>query len=280
MPSASEIARKIRAYEREVDRLLARSRRLQAADVRRIRLAFARFKADALQVLPASFRLNQATIATVLATLEVQIAELERGFLRTLRGGMEEQAAVARETVELYGATFLQYGDAVPFVGVSPQTLDLASSFSAELIGLRRGGLAAKMLAEVNRALRLSALGAGGNAFEGATAVARVLGSRSWSWQAERIYRTEVLRIHSLATDTAIRNLDRITPTARSWRWSGIERQEHASIDGQTVGVDERFRVPLRTGGVALMRFPRDPSADPSATINCGCFLIPRPRAA
>lgn len=274
-----DLARKVRAYDRRIRAILRRSRRLDAEGVKRVRELFAAFEARAIALLPERFAMNRAAIESILASLSVQIASLERDFLGVVRAGMGDAVGIVEDTAEAYSAAFLSYGEAIRGVGVRPETLDLAASFSADLIGLRSGGLGARILGEVNRTLRLSALGAGPGQFQAAEEIGRVLGAGGWSARAEAIYRTEVLRIHSLSTDVLLERLNERTPTAKRWVWSRISRDEHARIDGQTVKQSERFRVPLREGGVALMSFPRDPGAPASAVINCGCYVVPVPGA-
>jgi hypothetical protein len=272
-----EVARRMREYDRRIRALLRRARTLDAEGVKRVRALFADFERRAIALLPERFAMNRAAIESVLASLTVQIAALERDFLGIVRAGMGDVVGLVEDTAEAYSAAFLSYGEAIRGFGVRPETLDLAAGFSADLIGVRSGGLGARILAEVNRTLRLSALGAGPGQFPAAVEIGRTIGAGGWSARAEAIYRTEVLRIHSLATDTLLERLNERTPTAKRWVWSRISRDEHARIDGQTVRQSERFRVPTREGGVAMLSFPRDPAGPPSAVINCGCYVVPVP---
>lgn len=273
-----EMARRLAAYDRELRRIVARGLRLQASDVRRIGRRFAAFRREALAVLPDRSRLDQLAIRSVVERVAVELERLGASLEPIIRGGIAEQQALAQDLAEAYARAFLPEGAAPSFVGLPPQAVDLVADFSAELVGLSHGGLGQRMLAEVNRVLRLSALGAGGGSFNASAAISQALGgAKRWSWQAERIYRTEVLRAHSLVTEQSIRRLNQRTPTSKRWIWSGIERAEHRAIDGQTVPAAGSFVVPLREGGSVRMLHPRDGGAPPSATANCGCYVVPWP---
>lgn len=271
--------RKVRAYEKATGKLIRDGLRVQAADLAKIRRDFVRFRAAALARIPEAYAMNQAAVIGVLNKMAVEIDNLAAQVLGTIASGSAATDATAKAISDLFGDRFLPLGAQAPFIGMTPEALRVATGFSAELIGLRSGGLGARMLSAVNREIRLAALGAGGGSFNGAAAINRALGKgATWSWQAERIYRTEVLRIQSLVTEQSVQAYNELgIKTRKRWKWSGADRVEHKQIDGQTVGNKRRFTVPLRRGTSVQMRFPRDPSAPPSATINCGCYVIPIP---
>lgn len=274
--------RELAAYERKMDRLVKRGLRAELADLVRIRRRFDAFRARAIAVLPDRYAMNRAVIAGVVETVAAELVQLERDLVGIVRNGMVEQAAIAEEMADDYANRFLPFGRQPPVIAAAtPQMIDVAADFSADLIGLRAGGLSARILGEVNRVVRLSALGAGAGGFNAAAEISAALGgAKRWSWRAERIYRTETLRIHSILTERSIRGLNEIVRTDKLWRWSGISRSEHSSIDGQTVRAHERFTVPLRDGGTVEMDYPRAPGAPVSATVNCGCYEIPVPAQA
>lgn len=272
-------AARLRAYEKEVDLLVRRGLRIKKADLRRIRSSFNSFRSRALAAIPERYLMNQAAIVGTLDSVAKEIDRLGAELGSIVKGGLVAEAETVQKIGELYGDRFLPLGAQAPILGMTPQALDLASRYSADLIGLRTGGLGARILKKVNDVLRLSALGAGPGAFNAAADINAALGgARAWSWQAERIYRTEVLRVNSLLTEQTIQTYnDAGIKTRKRWKWSGIDRKEHKAIDGQERANKRRFDVPLRDGGSAKMRYPRDPSAPASATINCGCYVIPVP---
>jgi hypothetical protein len=269
----------IEAYSRRVNRLIGRGLKAQKSDLRRIRRHFMTFRRDAIRVMAERFPMNRATLGGVLNSMNASIASLANDVGQTVIAGLHGEAEIARAIARAYGDAFLPPGSIPALAGSNAGALDIASEFSAELIGVEEGGLSFGMQRAVDRELRLAVLGAGEGLVRGTeTILARLDGFRKFQHEAERIYRTEVLRVNSLITERNIRQLDQVTPTDKRWIWSGISRPEHQAVHGQTVRPAARFKVPLRDGGTAELKFPRDPSAPPSATINCGCYEIPWPR--
>ena len=103
-------------------------------------------------------------------------------------------------------------------------------------------------------------------------------GQRGVSYQAERIVRTEVQRVYSIALDSQIQSLaalvDNPKKLLKQWDSGPFRpgrREEHQNIDGQQVPVDQPFKL---YGGAVTLMYPRDPSGPPGETINCGCTWI------
>jgi len=271
-------------YERQVSALIRRSDVIQLADLRRIEDSFRSFASRAVGTIPGTrFALSTAINQSVLSSVAVELDQLVSELGVIGRGGMANQAFLAGELRLVYGQAFLPGSlDIAGNIANTARAIDVASDFSADLIGLSGGGLRQKVLDDVNGIVRRAALGiAGQTAFDATSELVQAFRGdrlRSWRFAAERIYRTETLRLHSILTEQNIRELNERVPTSKSWRWSGISRREHASINGQTVPTKRgRFRVPLRSGGAVKLRFPRDPGGPPEAVINCGCYLVPVP---
>ncbi len=275
-----ELEAAIRAYGRELDALRKRGLVLQARDLIRIRAAFREFVRRLSSSVPTS-RFSQMIIGSILRDLAQEIDRLTQELDVTVRRGLLAQEQLANESLQAFMRHFTETGQAIGLVSLSPSQLDLVRDFSARLISVREGGLGARMLAAVDRLIRLSALGAGEGGFVIAERILQAMrGLRRFHWEAERIYRTEVLRIHSIVTQQGIERLAQRMDVQKMWRWSGISREEHARIDGQVVPADGKFSVPLPKGGTVKMMFPRDPVAPPEATINCGCYVVPVPTQA
>ena len=91
--------------------------------------------------------------------------------------------------------------------------------------------------------------------------------------RALTVVRTELGRAFSAAAQRRQEQAVRVVPGLRKeWRKSGArrERWNHAAIDGQVRRVDEPFDT-----GMATLMYPRDPSAPPSESVNCGCASLP-----
>ena len=99
--------------------------------------------------------------------------------------------------------------------------------------------------------------------------------------RAEAITRTELGRIQSVATQGSLRDLQQQVPDLqKQWMHSGnagpYRRTGHIVANGQVRDVDETFQVAEIAGGEQeALLYPRDPSASPRNTINCGCVSVP-----
>lgn len=102
-------------------------------------------------------------------------------------------------------------------------------------------------------------------------AIADRLDDRS---RATTVVRTEIGRVFSVAANERMQQARELVPgIQKQWRRSGKihSRLNHDAIDGQIRDVDQPFTL---GNGIEIM-FPRDPSAPPSETINCGCESLP-----
>lgn len=272
-------AAKLRAYERELQRLIRSSQRIEAGDLARIRAAFTALARETAASMPSEARLTQHTANLILRGLAEKIDDLTRRLDAVLKGGFSAKVELSREMGDLYRATWRpqDYGVA-DYVGSSPEILGAADEYAARLVGWSHGGLASRMQGQVDSALRLALLDVTSRGETTAKLSAALGLGDGWSWQAERIYRTEVNRFHSLITEGQIQALARRNDVMKRWHWSGISRREHAAIHGQIVPADGFFEVPRRKGGSVEIAFPRavsdsDGGAVPGdVTVNCGCF--------
>lgn len=271
----------VERYSRDVDALVKQSVQRHTAAMRNMRVRFRMFRDDLLRVLPESFPLNQSAIQGVLRDVAGQIDDLFSEVGQQFGAGFTETGRLNKSIERLYADRFLGGLEDLTDVGIDAGTFNIASQWSADLINLRTGGLGATIMQSVNRTLRLAAIGGAGNMMTGTALVNKALGSsKRWSYRAERIYRTEVLRVQSLGMQQTVTRLNKRIRTRKRWVWSGISRDEHKEANGQVVAASKAFKVRLREGGIASLRFPRDPKAPPSATINCGCYMVPVPQGA
>lgn len=266
--------RKDRRYIRRVERLVLSSQSILAADSLKIRRIFKSLVRDIANILPETIGSDRASIATYLTLASNRIDQTQRQLGRVFADGWTAQQEVLNRIFAVFGDTYLAYGRHMPLVQFDPELFAIASEHSAVLIS----GVGRDMLRKIDSTLRLGALGLGGGRTRVVGAINAALGGpAAWSSRAEAIFRTETLRMYSLANQAHMEEISRIIPIDKVWRWSHISRVEHARIDGQRVGIREFFRVPLREGGIVLMMHPRDPRASnhPSAVINCGCYSYP-----
>lgn len=92
-------------------------------------------------------------------------------------------------------------------------------------------------------------------------------------YRGETIARTEAGRALSEAQDEALRQTIEETglTATRTWRATrdARTRDTHVTLNGQTKGVDELFE----SVSGARLRYPRDPNAPASETVQCRCVL-------
>jgi hypothetical protein len=267
-------AAEIEEYLLAVDELLSELDSLNAASIVRIRQEFTTLVDDIVAMLPRRVTLSNDMIIAMVNNLSQRIDDFAVSVSVAFGRTVSAQAEAQDRIFALLGRHVDELGGTLGIVGTSPELLHIASNLSLGLIT----GLTDELEALLRRELRLAALGARGRLVDASAAVNQALtGNNRWSARAERIVRTETLRYHSIETDLRMQEFARYGPINKMWAWSQISRKEHAAIHGQVRPHDGFFDVPLREGGVIQMRFPRDPSAaaHPSATINCGCYVIP-----
>jgi hypothetical protein len=157
---------------------------------------------------------------------------------------------------------------------IDTRAISIAQGYTADLVT----GLSTETASKINNAIQRSALGGlthqqlveqiggalNGGKFSG---LFSETGAR-----AEGIASNEILRIHSLASFTRIKDLStRHNGLEKEWLHilrARVPRLTHIAASGQTRPVDEPFLV----GGEALM-YPRDPSGSAMNTIFCHCLL-------
>lgn len=97
---------------------------------------------------------------------------------------------------------------------------------------------------------------------------------RTIAARAEAIWRTEASRVFNVLAEERYKRIEQKHPgrMKKQWLHSGNvanPRPHHAALDGQTVGIDEKFLV----AGIAVDG-PHDPALPASETIRCGCTTI------
>jgi len=147
--------------------------------------------------------------------------------------------------------------------------LEEASRFTAGKIQ----DIGPRALARIDGEIRDLVLG-GKTPHEAMKAVAADLGEQPLpfvGFRSESVIRTEVGRLHSAAADRRLLDVaEEVAGLKKQWLWSGKSRMTHSAVNGQVRDVDGQFDV----AGEKL-RYPRDPAAGPSNTINCGCESVP-----
>ena len=162
------------------------------------------------------------------------------------------------------------------FFSPSAELALTAQRYAADLVV----SITPELMAEVNPILGRAAIG-GISPFEAMKQVDLVIGKSGTggvSYQAERLVRTEVNRIYSVALDTQLQGIASHMPSPeeleKTWvsgPWRPGRREGHQRMNGQTVKFHEKFFN--EDTGIYLM-YPHDPDAPVSEVANCGCGYV------
>lgn len=264
-------------YIRGVKSLMDRSNALLDDGARRISADFRTAFNDILGLVPPTSSLTSDVVNGVILAARARAGDLAVEFGVVFRDIVVAQQQIIDDLYKLYGREMAPRL-LIPTIGSDPELVAISASLSQQLIDSVTGSLTAS----TGRTLRLAALPPAQRGLSASNALHAALGDyRAWSARAERILRTEALRLASFASNQSFIALNELAGgnVGKMWVWSQIQRPEHAAISGQVRRANELFDVPLREGGTVQMRFPRDTAAIayPSATINCQCFVVPFP---
>ena len=213
--------------------------------------------------------------------LELQLADLLG------RAGENAAALGVRQVVEPAAGIGISLPHPEEIVSIAAGTIRQGKDSTAGLVAAARGGLVDSVLAAVDSAIgraasqEISVLDAQReitaqlvgtvDPFTGEKIVGGVAA------RAVVIVRTELQRIYEAARlGTMKQTSDMIPGALMRWvpsRFKRTSRMEHHAPDliAQTPAPGETFRVGLKGGGYAMLRYPGDPAGPPEATINCGC---------
>jgi hypothetical protein len=171
-------------------------------------------------------------------------------------------------------------GIRVPIARLSRNVVAVLQNYSADLI--QRIGDETR--ASINATLTQSMLGQQ-SPFDAMQTITNTLGVSDnlsqltgVSARAEKIYRTEVGRVYSIATQARQNQVAELAPDLmKGWVATGDHRTRsgHLAAHGQLVKVNEPFKVAPHVGAPKEdLQFPRDPAGSAANTINCRCKSV------
>ena len=210
---------------------------------------------------------------SLLDEVERQMKWFRDHAARAIQGAQAKAYATGAQIAE---EPMKQIGLHVLLPALNRQALIVAQGYSADLVK----GLTRAATVKINGALRRSMMG--GQQFSEIVAqISKALGGDGGVFdeignRALRITRTEVLRMSSIATEARMKDYAKAIPDMQQeWRHTvqRAGRRGHILMNGQAVPVGEKFYNDF-TG--EELRYPRDPEAPASETVNCACFVIPR----
>jgi uncharacterized protein with gpF-like domain len=187
-----------------------------------------------------------------------------------------EQRTFASSAASVDAAVAAGTGGVMIHPIIDTRALVLAQGYTADLIS----NVSREASTRINLAIQRAYMGASdlptlinqvGSALEDGkfTGIFGPVGDRAVS-----IATNEVMRVHSLASQSRIEDLAKRHPElGKQWMHvpaALVPRVTHLFADGQVRKANEPFDV----GGEELM-YPRDPSGSPENTINCHCIQRP-----
>ena len=248
---------------------------------------------EATRVAQASLRRAHGELLQEIAALPAEASTYSRYQLDQLRRATErameefdrQLKASINQELEAYWLSGREIVDRTLYdaVGAPPSLLDLnreqlriAQDYSADLVT----GLSNDARARLNATLRRTALG-GQSVTDIIGEIGRTVEGGQFgiiSRRAETIYRTEVLRMSSMATQARLEQaVGRGVAAKKMWVHAGVParvRMYHLQINRQVVPVDEPF-VNSGPNSPEDLMFPRDPAGSAQDTVNCGCGVFP-----
>jgi hypothetical protein len=160
-------------------------------------------------------------------------------------------------------------------LGLDPNRLLIAQGYTADLVT----NLSNEARTRLNATLSRAFLG-GQSVTDIIKDIGRAVDGGQFgviSRRAETIYRTEVLRVGSMATQARLEQaVANGIPAKKMWVHAGTPvrvRMYHLGINRAVVDVDETF-AGSGPNGEDLM-YPRDPGGAAADTVNCGCQIFP-----
>lgn len=215
---------------------------------------------------------DMSWLRQVQAALNTRIGALNRDLEIRLNADINRVFDLANELVDEPARVVLGTN---PVIGVSRQVAQVAANFSATMIK----DLTSTAQAAIDGVIRRAAIG-GLTVQDAIKEIGSSLDNSKFgpvAARAERIFRTEVLRVQAIATQArmqAHKDAMRRAGWALGKRWLATPdtraRLSHLAAMGQEREVDEPFDV----GGEKLM-YPRDPAGSAGNTINCRCVSQP-----
>lgn len=278
-------AERKRRYVARLDKLQRDIAKLEASTIKEIQTLVGKLSEEIAANVARDYQIEQSAekIAAMVKNLQGQTKESVERIWKDVSKTFEAQLVGAGnlgqeaidELMTILGENVL--GEAA-FTKAGLDNLKLMTNFSADLIV----DVSDDIIKKVNTQIALSAAGAQSPG-KALTNIEKILPvgetrfatlTRGPLLRAEAVVRTEVGRIYSLAQETRIQQFENAgIKTKKVWNHSAGSanpRPGHQDLDGVKIDSDDVFVNPVTN---EELRFPRDPGAPASETINCACYL-------
>jgi uncharacterized protein with gpF-like domain len=261
-------------FDRKVKQIIENILRLESESIQAARDLLEQTRSDVIAKLAEDGRTEWDSfwLRSVRASIESRIERLNQDLATRLSQDINKAFDFGTQLIDEPVRVVLGVN---PVLGVSREVAQVAASFSATMIK----DLTTTAQASIDGIIQRAAIGG----LKVQDAIAQIGSSLDKSKfgpiaaRAERIFRTEVMRVQSIAAQARMKSNEAAIRRA-GWvlgkRWlSTIDKRariSHIAAMGQERAVDEPFDV----GGEALM-YPRDPVGTAANTINCRCVSSP-----
>jgi len=197
--------------------------------------------------------------------------DLEKRYAGELNATLDNTAAAVEEAIDV---PLSKAGMTMALPRASRQAVEMLTGYDP---GQLIGGLTADGKRLIQTELRQGVLGIK-TPFEIQQTIAGQIDEagpfRTIAARAEAIWRTEANRVFNVLAEQRYKSIEQKFPgrMKKQWLHSGNvqhPRLHHAALDGQTIGIDEKFLV----GGYECDG-PHDPALPAGEVIRCGCTTI------
>ena len=274
-------AQEIREYEKQVRRIQQDILKIKPATNRRIRQIVNESRLAINDILQLSTQgakrvpMPPSSSRAVSQAIELEVIAMNnRVELAILEGQNEMWKESALMTNQVATTLNLQ----AYYFSPPTELLAAANAHSAELVR----SIPAQFMPKVDEIIRQTVTGGLTPNFAMQRINELVGIKRGYLYTAERIVRTESMRIYSIAFNAQIEamagqiaNPELLEKTWVTGAHRPGRREDHRAIDGQTVPVKSKFVITRLSGKKAgtkvYLRYPRDPNGPPDQVIQCGC---------
>lgn len=262
-----------REIDRQIAQVLDASWRLESANFEEFMAIVNRLREEIILAIVQGGQIDVYTASMIKARLQQIMALYEQKFSDLMSESQRKMWVKGIQVVD----KAVEAGDilrAVPYL--DENTLRQAQQYSATLVK----NLTGDSLQRVNAVMDLAVLGQ-----KPVNDVVQEIGTNlsdagvfgTVRRRAEIVYRTEVNRIHQMATVQRIMQLAKSIPDLRKeWLHSrtGEPRPGHLALDGVVIPAVENF---VLKGSKSEYRVfgPFDPSLPAEETVNCRCRVVP-----
>lgn len=273
MPKDMNASERRRAYREKVKARLERIERLEDDAVRDVIRIVRGLQDDVkAKLLQPTAPWEAGNLANLERALAQSVFDFQKKFVQMMGLAVEQSWERGQQTAI---EPLIEVGLDVRLPSLSPRELELMQATSADLVQ----DLAIDTYTKIDTEIRRVVVGFksqfdAARDIEKLLALERAEGRRvgiagALGYQAERIVRTEVNRVHNVASFDSLKQAQNdLLDLEKTWvaTLDGRTRDSHRELHGMTLPMHEPFPNGLM--------YPHDPSGPPEETVHCRCRLV------